>query len=73
MARQTIQKGTPTESKQTLDKWVEEDNSLLAKTLVASLRAILGGDRSPLLAEDPDLTYMHAVELQLLLEALSAK
>jgi hypothetical protein len=39
---------------------------------VLKLQAILHGDRAPALAEDPDLLYMDAAELQLLLEQLSA-
>jgi hypothetical protein len=34
------------------------------------MQAILRGDRDPALAADPDLLYMDAVELQLLLERL---
>ena len=40
--------------------------------LLAKLQAILRGDRDPALADDPDLPYRDAVELQLLLEGLSA-
>jgi hypothetical protein len=40
--------------------------------LPAKLHAILRGDRDPALADDPELHYSDAVELQLLLERLSA-
>jgi len=42
-----------------------------AKVLIAKLQAILNGDRNPVLADDPALSYDHAVELQLLLEGLA--
>ncbi len=41
--------------------------------MVSKLQAILRGDRNPALADDPNLHYGDAVELQLLLEALGAK
>jgi hypothetical protein len=34
---------------------------------------MLRGERDPALAADPNLNYVNAVELQLLLEALHAK
>ncbi|MDQ3813701.1 MAG: tetratricopeptide repeat protein, partial [Armatimonadota bacterium] len=40
------------------------------KLLVAKLQAILGGERNPALAADPNLRFNDAVELQLLLESL---
>jgi hypothetical protein len=39
---------------------------------LAKLQAILRGDRNPALADDPDLPFWDAVELQLLLERLGA-
>ena len=38
------------------------------KSLIAKLQAILQGDRSPNLIDDPSLSYTTIVELQLLLE-----
>jgi tetratricopeptide (TPR) repeat protein/NTP pyrophosphatase (non-canonical NTP hydrolase) len=70
---QAIQQGTTTAAGSTLDELAKEELPLWAKTLLAKLRAILGGDRAPALAADPNLDYMNAAELQLLLEALGAK
>ena len=70
---QAIQQGTTTAAESKLNEWSEEDHPLWAKTLVAKLRAILGGDRTPALAADPNLDFWNAAELQLLLEALGAK
>ena len=42
------------------------------KALFSKLQAILRGDRAPALAEDPNLPYRDAAELQLLLERLGA-
>ena len=38
--------------------------------LIPKLQAILGGRRDPALADDPNLDYDDAVELELLLEQL---
>ena len=38
--------------------------------LVAKLQSLLAGDRNPALATDPELNYMDAAEVQLLLESL---
>ena len=43
------------------------------KLLISKLQAILRGERNPALADDPNLDYDDAVELQLLLENLAAK
>ncbi len=40
------------------------------KPLIPKLQAILGGQREPALADDPNLDYADAVELQLLLKQL---
>jgi tetratricopeptide (TPR) repeat protein len=68
-----IQQGATTEVEQYLDEWSEEDDPLWAKTLAAKLQAILRGDCNPALAADPNLGYLDAAELQLLLEGLGAK
>lgn len=69
---QAIQQGATTEAEQHLDELSEEDDPPSFKTLAARLRAILGGDRDPALAADPNLSYSAAAELQLLLEALGS-
>lgn len=42
------------------------------KLLIAKLQAILSGSRDPALAADPGLHYQYAVEIQLLLDELTA-
>jgi tetratricopeptide (TPR) repeat protein/DNA polymerase III delta prime subunit len=70
---QAIQQGTTTEAESKLDELAKREFPLWAKTLVAKLHLILGGDRAPALAADPNMDYMNAAELQLLLEKLGAK
>jgi hypothetical protein len=41
--------------------------------LIAKLQAILDGDRTPGLADDPALEYDDAVELRLLLEGIGQR
>ena len=41
-------------------------------TLVATLQAVTAGDRNPALADTPDLDYVGAAEIRLLIEMLSA-
>jgi len=41
--------------------------------LAAILQTILRGDRNPALVADPNLDYLNAAEMQLLLEGLGAK
>jgi len=38
--------------------------------LIAKLQSLLAADRDPALAADPDLHYLDATDLQLLLESL---
>jgi hypothetical protein len=40
--------------------------------MIPKLLAVLRGERDPALADDPELDFDDAVELQLLLEALAA-
>ena len=70
IVRQAIEQDATTEVEQTLDELSRRDIPALLQTLVAKLRAILRGDRDPALAADPNLEFMDAVELQLLLEKL---
>jgi hypothetical protein len=49
-----------------------EDAPPWLTALLSKLQAILLGSRDPALADDPGLVYGDAVELQLLLERLSA-
>jgi tetratricopeptide (TPR) repeat protein len=69
---QAIQQGTTTEAAAKLAELAEADDPPWFTALLAKLQAILHGDRDRALADDPDLYYRDAVELQLLLEGLSA-
>jgi tetratricopeptide (TPR) repeat protein len=69
---QAIQQGTTTEAAAKLAELSKADDPPWFTALLAKLQAILRGDRDPALADDPDLPYRDAVELQLLLEGLSA-
>jgi tetratricopeptide (TPR) repeat protein len=71
LVMQAIQQGATTEAEQRLAE-LAEDAPPWGKALLAKLHAILRGDRDPALADDPELHYSDAVELQLLLEGLSA-
>jgi hypothetical protein len=73
VASQAIEQGDTTELKQLLAQYSEADVPQSVKALISKLQAILRGDRTPELADDPNLDYDDAVELQLLLEALGAK
>jgi tetratricopeptide (TPR) repeat protein len=70
---QAIQQGATTEAEQTLAELSKGDTPVWLNTLLAKLQAILRGDRNPALADDPNLNYDNAAELQLLLEVLGAK
>jgi tetratricopeptide (TPR) repeat protein len=72
LVMQAVQQGTTTEATAKLAELAEADDSPWFTALLAKLQAILRGDRDPALADDPDLVYGDAVELQLLLEGLSA-
>jgi len=72
LVAQAIIEQNTSEAEQLLDQLSATWTETWAKALVAKLQAILRGDRDPALAADPDLYYMDAVELQLLLEALKA-
>jgi tetratricopeptide (TPR) repeat protein len=73
---QAIQSNEPdatTGLEQALAEVLRETDSPRPQAMIPKLQAILRGDRNPALAADPALTYVDAVELQLLLEALGAK
>lgn len=71
-AGQAIAQADTTEMEQLLAQLSGTDAPSWAKTLRPKLQAILRGDRHPALADDPNLDYGDAVELQLLLEALQS-
>ncbi len=55
-----------------LPEWLDEPKFAELKTYLQALRAILQGSRDPALADHQDLDYDEAVEIQLLLESLTA-
>lgn len=67
---QAIQQKRKGEAEQVLKQLLAKDAQPWAKAMVPKLQAILAGDRNPGLAQDPNLDYDDAVELQLLLEKL---
>lgn len=68
---QAVQQGTGAQAAAQLEALREPDDPPFIRTLITALLASLHGDRRPQLADDPDLYYMDAVELRLLLAALS--
>ena len=67
---QAIQQGENEQASRELSQLLEGDIATQYKVALPKLKAILDGDRSPRLAEDPDLHPVDAVELLLLLEGL---
>jgi hypothetical protein len=73
MVAQDIQQGNIIEVEQFLDQASESvETPSWLKAMIPKLQAILLRDRNPALADDPDLHYQVAAELQLLLESLGA-
>lgn len=67
---QAIQQKRKGEIEQVLKQFLGKEAQPWAKAMVPKLQAILAGDRKPALAQDPNLDYDDAAELQLLLEKL---
>ncbi len=65
-----IRSHDPGTARQHLDRFSGPDAEPWAKAMIPKLRAILNGDRTPTLTDDPALRYTDAAELQLLLEHL---
>jgi len=73
-AAQAISQGETTELEQALAQLSgAESTPPSGKLLLSNLQAILRGSRDTALADDPNLDYQDAVELQLLLEALNSQ
>ena len=72
LAAQAIKQGDTGELERQLAGLLGEDVPSSVKSMISKLQAILHGDRNPALADDPDLKYDNAVELQLLLETLES-
>jgi tetratricopeptide (TPR) repeat protein len=73
LAIQAIEQGNTSELERELTQLSGDDVPPSAKVLISKLQAVLRGERNPALADDPNLDYGDAVELQLLLEDLGAK
>ena len=58
------------EAEQQLNQLLESDDPPFFTALIRQLQAVLAGDRDPALAAYPELSYMGAAELRLLLERL---
>jgi len=71
LSERAINQGETIEVEQALAQYAGTDASPQRKVLLAKLHAILNGDRDSTLANDPELYYADAVELQLLLERLN--
>ncbi|HWS86335.1 MAG TPA: tetratricopeptide repeat protein [Pyrinomonadaceae bacterium] len=69
-AAQAIEQGETAELEQQLARLSGADVAPSAKVLFAKVQAVLRGERDGTLADDPELNYADAVELQLMLEAL---
>jgi tetratricopeptide (TPR) repeat protein len=67
---QAIQQNAEAEATRQLNQLLEPDVPSWLTALVRQLLAVLAGERDPALAENPELDFMNAAELQLLLEAL---
>lgn len=63
-----LQENQPEVALQQLAQISTEDIPQWVNSVIAKLQAILQGDRSPNLVDDPSLSYSTVVELQLLLE-----
>lgn len=72
-AARSIPQGDTTELEKELAEWSESDSPPSFKLMISKLRAIVQGSRESALADDPELEFHDAVELQLLLEALNSQ
>lgn len=73
LAARALPRDQTTALEEELGEWSTADAPPSFKFMLAKLRAILRGSRDPSLADDSNLSYDDAVELQLLLEALNTK
>jgi tetratricopeptide (TPR) repeat protein len=70
--RGAVQSGDTAEIKGLLKQTTEDpDTPDLLLPAIDKLLSIVGGDRNPQLADDPDLSYVGVVELKMLLERLA--
>jgi tetratricopeptide (TPR) repeat protein len=73
LAEQAIKQGDTTLLDGQLTELLGTDIPPSVRVLIPRLHAILHGERNPAIADDPNLVYDDAVELQLLLEELRPK
>ncbi len=72
LVAQAIQQNTADNARQLLSQIASQPNvPAFVKVLISKLHSLLAGDRNPALAADPELDYLDAAELRLLLETLS--
>jgi hypothetical protein len=69
---QAIKQRQIDQAEQVLTQFSGPDAESWAVAMIPKLQAILKGDRDPTLADDPNLEYDDAAELQLLLARLGA-
>ena len=69
---QEIETGDIAEAEQILASYLGPDADPLNRIFIPKLQAVLLGSRDLMLAQDPELNYQDAAELQLLLETLGA-
>ncbi len=68
-----VQENVESEVCQVLDELVAQSGTPpFLRALIVRLQSVLAGDRNCALTADPDLAYIDAAELQLLLESISA-
>lgn len=66
-----LQENTESQARQVLDQLADDDNTpLFGRVLIARLKSVLAERYNIRLADDPELHFIDAAELQLLLEAL---
>jgi tetratricopeptide (TPR) repeat protein len=70
LVAQAIQEKTEERTAQQLNEMLAPDQPPFFTALVRQLQRILGGERDPALAEEPELDVLNAAELRLLLEAV---
>lgn len=70
---QAIQEGSEDAAAQRLNGLLEPGDPPSFTALIRQLQRVLAGDRDPVLAADPELSYGNAAELQLLIEELASE
>jgi tetratricopeptide (TPR) repeat protein len=71
LVAQAIQQSAESEMQQQLNALLEPDDPPQFIALIRQLQSVLAGNRNPALAADPELEFVNAAELQLLLESFS--